>query len=684
MNVHRGIVVFAIAASASAHADDARFRVLDGYIDRTGKLVIKLETFWSRDFVDGRACVDPSSGGGQQIIDPNGKLVYTAPNLDCGNSGPNLAFADGQSIVLLDDKVAIVSRDGKLGAKVTWKGKPGEESLGFSDGLAAVRVGSKWGYVSPDGTFQIPPQFPAADSFSEGRAAVQIGSQWKFIDKTGKPVSETAFAADPKVEYHSGLLPVEVDGKPSWLARDGSVKFTPCCQKRGDMFFEGAQAMEESNGGWNFESIDAVRITSFPPSVIDVYGLSENLAGVQVRRADDGRERWGFADRTGKIVIDPIFTAVSPFVNGLAHVQTDDDKSIYIDHDGAEVWSSKRSPAGFDFGFYIEQNATYVAWTSPPPLRMRRALPCDVGVPMGDRVTFDGGKLRRGDKVIEGDFAKQVMDALPKGAVASTGFWDGRVLTVYSLVPTRGNEYRVQRADWVDGKADKISPQIFTLTVTPETRGPTRVDHAAAVDENKEGMAKYNDHDYRTAAARFRHAIVADPKFVLARYNLASVASILGDAPTVAAQLAALAAMKGDAAAKSAVAKGASDPDLDRASTDSEVRRLLGAPGLDTLADKDVVLERNGVWTREDACESHVLTVKFGKDGKVAVHEIGGCTGDKIDAKRTSAWKADGAKLRVDDPALRGEVTFVPCGGAARGCLKIGDSILHRGVAAGP
>lgn len=42
----------------------------------------------------------------------------------------------------------------------------------FSEGLAAVSVNGKWGYVDTEGHFVIHPQFGSAGDFSEGLAVV--------------------------------------------------------------------------------------------------------------------------------------------------------------------------------------------------------------------------------------------------------------------------------------------------------------------------------------------------------------------------------------------------------------------------------------------------------------------------------------------------------------------------------
>jgi hypothetical protein len=66
-----------------------------------------------------------------------------------------------------------------------------DDSLGFGEGLAAVRVGDeeagKWGYIDKQGKMVIEPQFGQARAFGEGLALVRIGDEetgrWGFISR---------------------------------------------------------------------------------------------------------------------------------------------------------------------------------------------------------------------------------------------------------------------------------------------------------------------------------------------------------------------------------------------------------------------------------------------------------------------------------------------------------------------
>jgi hypothetical protein len=60
--------------------------------------------------------------------------------------------------------------------------------LPFSEGLAAVKVGDKYGYSDAAGAVVIEAPYPTTKAFSEGLAfeggVLSLG-EWGFIDKTG-------------------------------------------------------------------------------------------------------------------------------------------------------------------------------------------------------------------------------------------------------------------------------------------------------------------------------------------------------------------------------------------------------------------------------------------------------------------------------------------------------------------
>lgn len=65
----------------------------------------------------------------------------------------------------------------------------------FSGGVAAVKVGGKWGYLRPDGSWAIRPQFEAAGPFRFGYAPARHLGRWGYLHPDGR------WAIAPQFEY---------------------------------------------------------------------------------------------------------------------------------------------------------------------------------------------------------------------------------------------------------------------------------------------------------------------------------------------------------------------------------------------------------------------------------------------------------------------------------------------------
>jgi len=91
-----------------------------------------------------------------------------------------------------------------------------DEALGgFYDGLAAVKLGEKWGFI--DTKLVIPAQYEIViGGFSDGYAKVAQNGMYGFIDKTGKLVVPHQY--DFAHEVKNGVALVELDGKWGLIA----------------------------------------------------------------------------------------------------------------------------------------------------------------------------------------------------------------------------------------------------------------------------------------------------------------------------------------------------------------------------------------------------------------------------------------------------------------------------------
>jgi len=169
----------------------------------------------------------------------------------------------------------------------------------FSEGLAAVKLDDKWGYIDATGKVVIPFEYDYASYFRDGEAFVEIvdGEEVSMylIDKTGKIVFEYEPSDyDPDEPYE----PIE-------------KVYT---------FYEGLLATKdgdwEDNGKYGF--VDEDWDTVIEPLFDDAENFSEGLAAVCI---DDG---WGFIDKTGKVIIALEYDDANDFSEGFATVRVGD------------------------------------------------------------------------------------------------------------------------------------------------------------------------------------------------------------------------------------------------------------------------------------------------------------------------------------------------------------------------
>lgn len=169
----------------------------------------------------------------------------------------------------------------------------------FSDGLAAVNIKNRWGFIDKSGTIVIEPKYSDAFGFSEGLAAVEIDKKYGFIDRNGNMVIAPQF--DFAIAFSEGLSSV--------------VNGANCC-------------IIDKNGN---------TIVTLDEEISDLQQFSNGLAAVEFQQEtdDDVNYKYGFVDRSGHIVIKPQFEWVGAFSDGLAMVTpVPDGPSGYIDATG--------------------------------------------------------------------------------------------------------------------------------------------------------------------------------------------------------------------------------------------------------------------------------------------------------------------------------------------------------------
>lgn len=319
-----------------------------GYMNKSGKVIIKPQFDKGGQFSEGRASVMVSSGNDEKwgFINKQGKFIVTPQYSQVEN------FSSGMARVMSADKLyGYVNLDGVSVIKPQYT-----YAESFCEGLAVVQdvsttagADGKYGYINKDGKWTIDPKYDAAKSFSEGIASVQVDGNWGFIDKTGKISIETKFLYAEG--FSNGLAYViglpDASFKWGYINKTGTavIKFdTEPVYDTAGYFKEGMAkafipaASSSENSKWGF--IDTNGKYAITPQFELVRDFSEGLACVK-----DG-SKYGYVDKNGKVIIPPKFDKAAEFYDGLAFViQNEADgnnKWGYINKAGKYVWAPQK------------------------------------------------------------------------------------------------------------------------------------------------------------------------------------------------------------------------------------------------------------------------------------------------------------------------------------------------------
>lgn len=213
----------------------------------------------------------------------------------------------------------------------------------FHEGMAAYENSKgKWGYMDRSGKSVIPCIYQDARRFSEGLAAVQKDGHWGYINKNGETV--IPFQYMNPYPFHEGLAFVFFNGKYSVIDKNGNVVF--CLPQTNEGFLPYSE-------GWAI-----VKPTPYTSYYIDKQGKRVTRDFIEARPFSEGlaavcdknnNQRWGFIDKTGKIVIPCQYKNVRPFREGLAAVD-----GGYIDKSGNWVIPPKYvETSSFENGFAL-------------------------------------------------------------------------------------------------------------------------------------------------------------------------------------------------------------------------------------------------------------------------------------------------------------------------------------------
>ncbi|MEA5552931.1 WG repeat-containing protein [Anabaena cylindrica UHCC 0172] len=208
-----------------------------------------------------------------------------------------------------------------------------DEALGFSQGIASVKVGEKWGYINTCGQVVIPYYFDNALTFTEELASVRKGEKWGYINTSGQVVIDFQF--DFSLGFSEGIAVVKKGEKWGYINTSGQVVV--------DFQFDTANSF---SGGLAVVTKEKKRgyINTTGKVFIDcnfdyAWQFSEGLAVVKIEN------KFGYINSTGEVIIDCDFDFAKSFQKGIASVRKG-DKWGYINSNGKFFISCECDSAG--------------------------------------------------------------------------------------------------------------------------------------------------------------------------------------------------------------------------------------------------------------------------------------------------------------------------------------------------
>lgn len=166
--------------------------------------------------------------------------------------------------------------------------------------MIPVKGESKYGYVDKEGNYLINPQFDKATFFQNGLALVISDGLCGYIDTKGNYVIPPAYM-DATTFAEGVAWTVKKDGPPVAINKKGEALF----------------ALKEADR---------------------VYNFSEGMARYRiVSPYDENEYLYGFVNKKGETVIQPVYSDADDFAEGVAVVANENEEYGYINKEGELV-----------------------------------------------------------------------------------------------------------------------------------------------------------------------------------------------------------------------------------------------------------------------------------------------------------------------------------------------------------
>lgn len=239
-----------------------------------------------------------------------------------------------------DDKYGLLNKDGKVILPVSY------EEVSVSENRIRVKKNGKYGFTDLDGKQVIDFLYDEAEDFSEGIARVygaypspdkeseENDDDWYFfIDENGKLAIDRFFG--DVSSFKDGVA--KFSGDPTvFVDREGKEIFKTENYEVGNFDNGIAIAISKDTSKENRSYLMNKKGKIFSKAYHQIEDFHEDLAIVSVMD-EQYRLFYGVIDRSGKEIVEPKYSHIGSFSEGLALVSNNNEKYGYINKKGRVV-----------------------------------------------------------------------------------------------------------------------------------------------------------------------------------------------------------------------------------------------------------------------------------------------------------------------------------------------------------
>ncbi|MFK8038741.1 MAG: WG repeat-containing protein [Crocinitomicaceae bacterium] len=167
--------------------------------------------------------------------------------------------------------------------------------------LYPVQFQEKWGFISDDSVYIIPNTFDYVDPFSEGLAAVVVNNKVGYITKMGQLKVMCQF--DEGLPFSEGCAVVEINDKYGMINRQGEFVIQPEFDFLGQLK-NGLVPFEKNEKFGYFDQKGRVKIMEI---FDEAYDFERGFARVVINN------KWGVINDNGEYVFEPRYSNLKRF-----------------------------------------------------------------------------------------------------------------------------------------------------------------------------------------------------------------------------------------------------------------------------------------------------------------------------------------------------------------------------------